>query len=157
MVRDDAHDDTVLSAIAFAAVGELLILCYSTASPSDAEWDVWIEREKRMAHRAVLVSTEGGSPNARQRARVAEATDTKGATRPPLALLTDSAAIRSIMTAFGWILGKHQPMKAFPRSALDEAMAWLGVPVPVDRVRPVVARLHASLVEAAQGARRSRG
>src|SRR6185312_1703741 len=108
MPRQD-FDDTVLTTLAFAAVGDLLVLCYTTAPPSDADWNVWIDREKRMEHRAILVSTEGGSPDARQRARVAQETDTKGAPRPPLALMTDSAAVRSVMTAFSWILGKNTP------------------------------------------------
>jgi hypothetical protein len=146
MTLDDPRDDTVLETLAFAAVGELLVLCHSIASPSDHDWDFWIEREKRKEHRALLISTHGGAPNSRQRARLAEAS-AKKVLRPPVALLTDSALIRSVMTAFAWVLGKRQPMSAFPPTGIDEALSWLGVTVRIERVQAVMARLHSGLAK----------
>jgi hypothetical protein len=148
MAIDDPRDDTVLESIAFTGVEGLLVLCHSSASPSDEEWDAWIARESRGDHRGILISTEGGAPNSRQRSRVADKTGNRGSVRPPVALLTDSAIIRSVMTAFAWILGKDQPMKAFPRTALDEAVAWLGADVRPAPVRAAVSRLQVALSRA---------
>jgi hypothetical protein len=145
MPLDESSPDTVLPSLAFTAVDSLLVLCYLQASPTDADWDVWIAREKRMEHRGLLIWTDGGSPNARQRARVAAETDAGAQLRPPVALLTDSMAIRAIMTAFAWLLGSAQPMKAFPRAACDEAVMWLRVPAPPALVRSAVLRLNAAL------------
>jgi hypothetical protein len=145
MAIDDPRDDTVLESIAFTAVDGLLVLCHSSASPSDEEWDVWIARQAPGEHRGILISTEGGAPNSRQRSRVAEKTSSRGGVRPPVALLTDSAIIRSVMTAFAWILGKDQLMKAFPRMAVAEAVEWLGADVPTAPVRAAVSRLHGAL------------
>jgi len=148
MALDEPQDDTVLESIAFASVDDLLVLCHSTVSPSDQEWETWIAREARGEHRGILISTEGGAPNSRQRSRVAEKTGKRAGVRPPVALLTDSAIIRSVMTAFAWILGSEQPMKAFPRTAIDEAVTWICPDLLPARVRPVVSRLHASLAQA---------
>lgn len=145
MPVDASSNDTVLDTIAFTAVDELLILCYLQASPSDAEWDVWLARERRMEHRALLVWTDGGAPNARQRARVAAETGHGLAARPSVALLTDSVVIRSVMTAFTWVLGPAHPIKAFPREAVDQALQWLGVHAQPTRVRSAISRLNAAL------------
>jgi hypothetical protein len=147
MALDDPRDDTVLETLAFTAVGGVLVLCHTSADPSDDEWETWIDRERRHEHRAILIATRGGAPNSRQRARVAEATGQKSGRRPPVALLTDSAVTRSVMTAFGWILGAHAPMKAFPTTALEEAVSWLAVTVRPETVRAVMARLQASLLK----------
>ncbi len=140
--------DTVLRTIAFAAVDEILVLVHSSADPSDAEWEAWIERERRRTHRALLISTAGGAPNSRQRARVAEATPYARGQRPPVALLTDSAVTRHVMTAFAWILGAEHPMRAFPRGAIVDAVAWLGAAPSVDRVKSTIQRLHAEVARA---------
>jgi hypothetical protein len=145
MPLDDPRSDTVLRTIAFAAVDSLLILCHTSAPPSDAEWDTLIAYEVGHPQRGLLISTDGGAPNSRQRARVAEARRGMIDAKRPVALLTDSAVTRSIMTAFAWILGQEHPMKTFPRDGLDEAVSWLGVEVPPARVRPVMERLHTSL------------
>lgn len=145
MPVDDSSNDTVLDTIAFTAVDDLLVLCYLRASPSDAEWDVWLARERPMEHRALLVWTDGGAPNARQRARVASETGHGLATRPPVALLTDSMVIRSVMTAFTWVLGAAHPIKAFPREAIDAALEWLPVRPQPTRVRAAIARLNTAL------------
>jgi hypothetical protein len=144
-MAEDSPEDTVLDTIAFTSVDGLLVLCHSSAAPSDEEWETWIARESRYEHRGILISTEGGAPNSRQRSRVADKAPKRGGLRPPVALLTDSAIIRSVMTAFAWILGKEQPMKAFPRTGIDDAAQWLDPKIPPQRLRLAVTRLHSSL------------
>lgn len=143
-----AESDTVLPSLAFAAVGELLVLCYGPGDPSDADFDVWLVRERRMEHRALLIHTAGGSPNAKQRARVAETVGPRGALRPPVVLLSDSLAARTIMTAFTWLLGSAHPMRAFPPDALPDALVWLGVGTTAPTTREAIARLQSGIARA---------
>jgi hypothetical protein len=143
-------NDTVLRTLAFTAEQDLLVLCHTSEPPTDAEWETWLTREVRREHRGLLISTDGGAPNSRQRARVAEATAGKGR-RPGVALLTDSAFIRSVMTAFAWMLGKEHPMKTFPRTAVEEAVVWLGVKAEPARARAAVARLQTALGQPTAG------
>ncbi len=142
---DDPRDDTVLTTIAFAAVDDLMVLCHSEDNPSEAEWDRWIATERQGKHRALLVATRGGAPNSKQRARVAEVLGANAAPAPPVALLTDSVALRTLMTAFTWLLGHQHRMKAFPPDAVGEAVAWTAIAVRPERVRAVLERLHAAL------------
>jgi hypothetical protein len=142
---DDPRQDTVLETIAFAAVDDVIVLCHSKANPSDAEWDRWIPYERRGEHKVLLVVTLGGAPNSRQRARVAELLRAKGGSTPPVAILTDSAINRTLMTAFTWLLGRQHQMKAFDLTGVDEAIGWAGVKVRPERVRAVVGRLQAAL------------
>jgi hypothetical protein len=142
---DNPRNDTVLETLAFTAVGELLVLCHSKAHPSDAEWTTWVERERRREHKAILISTDGGAPNSRQRARVAESTPYASGRRPPVALLTDSAVARHVMTAFAWILGNSHSMRVFPRGDVADAVAWLGATSSLDHLRAAIERLHATL------------
>jgi hypothetical protein len=151
MPLEPPPNDTVLRTLAFTAERDLLVLCHTSATPTDQEWETWLAREARHEHRGILIATEGGAPNSRQRARVAEATGGRGRVRPGVALLTDSAFIRSVMTAFAWILGQQHPMKAFPRTAIDEAVVWLGVKAEPARARAAVARLRAALAQPPMG------
>jgi len=144
MATDDAQHDSVLKTMAFTRVGDLLVLCHSSASPSDQEWNSWLERTRGNQHRGMLALTEGGSPNSAQRARVAEIVLTQEQP-PPFVLLTDSTVMRSVMTAFLWLIGSKQPMKALAPSALDEALTWMGVTVSPDRVHAAIARLQLAL------------
>jgi hypothetical protein len=145
MPADTSRNDTVLRTLAFTAEEDLLVLCHTSAPPADEEWETWLVREARREHKGILITTDGGAPNSRQRARVAEATGGKGKPRPGVALLTDSAVVRSVMTAFAWILGQEHPMRAFPRAAIDEAVVWLRVRAEPVRARAAVARLRAAL------------
>jgi hypothetical protein len=144
---DHLRQDTVLETIAFATVEEVLVLCHSKANPSEAEWDVWIPNERRGEHRALLVVTLGGAPNSRQRARVADVIRAKGGAAPPVAILTDSAINRTLMTAFTWLLGRRHEMKAFDLAGVDEAIGWAGVKARPDRVRSAIARLQGALAK----------
>jgi hypothetical protein len=150
---DDPQNDTVLTTMAFAAVDDLLILCHSEDNPSEAEWDRWIATERLRKHRALLVLTRGGSPNSRQRARVAELLGATAGPTPPVALLTDSTVLRTLMTAFTWLLGRQHRMKAFSPEAVEDAVAWTAVEIRPERVRITIRRLQAALT----GARAQRG
>jgi hypothetical protein len=143
--RHDLRDETILDTIAFMFLNDLLILYYSEKNPTDPEWDAWIACVKQRAHSAMLIWSDGGAPNPSQRARLVDGTDAGPAPRPPLALLTDSALVRGMMTAFAWLRGRHQPMKAFPQRELDQALAWLGVSFPSGRVQAELMRLSVTL------------
>ncbi len=142
---DDPRNDTVLTTMAFAAVDDLLVLCHSEDNPTEAEWDRWIATERLRKHRALLVITRGGAPNSKQRARVAEVLGANAGPTPPVALLTDSAVLRTLMTAFTWLLGRQHRMKAFSPEAIDDAVAWTAVDVRAERVRIAIRRLQAAL------------
>jgi hypothetical protein len=144
----EAAGDTVLGTLAFAKVGDLIVLCHSSRDPSDAEWEQWLTREGRREHRALLISTDGGKPNSRQRARVKEATSYPDGQRPPVALLTDSAVARHVMTAFVWLFGESSRVKVFPRAGIVEAAAWLGADGSLAPLRAALQRLHAALARA---------
>lgn len=136
--------------MAFTLVGDLLLLCHSSASPSDQEWGRWVERSRGSEHRGMLAVTEGGSPNSAQRAKVAELV-LQQAKPPPFALVTDSGVMRSVLTAFFWLLGSKQPMKAFAPSELDEALRWMGVTPSQEQVRAAMARLQVALTKPVKG------
>jgi hypothetical protein len=145
MLIDELRHATVRDAIAFVVIDEILVLYYTERDPSDPEWDAWIAQINRREHRAMLILTEGGAPNARQRAKMVRETDYGAALRPPMALLTDSMLLRGMMTAFAWLYGKAQPLRAFPRRRVDEAVAFLGVPVAPERVQAVLEVLSKKL------------
>jgi hypothetical protein len=146
MAVDDARNDVVLKTMAFTLVGDLLLVCHSSAPPTDEEWNRWVERGRATDHRGLLALSDGGAPNSAQRARTAEAVSNLAGEPPPFALLTDSTFMRSVMTAFTWLLGGKQQMKALAPTALDEALAWLGVEVRPERVREAIARLQVALL-----------
>jgi hypothetical protein len=141
---DDPQNDNVLTTMAFAAVDDLLVLCHSEDNPSEPEWDRWLATERLRKHRALLVVTRGGAPNSKQRARVAEVLGANAGPTPPVALLTNSTALRTLMTAFTWLLGHQHRMKAFSPEAVEDA-AWTAVEVRAERVRTAIRRLQAAL------------
>jgi hypothetical protein len=65
-----------------------------------------------------------------------------------VALLTDSAVARHVMTAFAWILGNTHSMKVFPRRDVAEAVGWLRANSSLEQVQAAVERLHATLAAA---------
>lgn len=152
MPVEDSRGDVVLRSMAFTVVGDLLVLCHSKAPPSDEEWEEWIERGRRGAHSGVLVSSAGGAPNSAQRARLSQMVNVMDAP-PPFVLLTESAMVRSVLTAFSWLLTSKQKLKALPPSAVGEAIAWLGVSVPEARVQEALVRLRGALDAAGKGPR----
>jgi hypothetical protein len=151
MSVEDSRSDIVLRSMAFTVVGDLLLLCHSKAPPGDEEWDEWIERGRRGVHRGVLVSSAGGAPNSAQRARLSQMVNVMEAP-PPFVLLTDSAMVRSVLTAFSWLLSSKQKLKALPPGEVAEALSWLGVSASPPRVHEALARLRGALEAASKSA-----
>ena len=145
-MAEDGRRDVVLQSMAFALVGDLLIACHSDAPPADSEWDKWIERGRTGDHVGILVSSEGGAPNSAQRARLSKMVATK-AEPPPFVLLTRSALLRSVLTAFSWLLPSKQRLRALPPDALAEALSWLGVSIPAQHVSDTITRLRGALAK----------
>ena len=149
MPSENLQAEVVLRSMAFELVDDLLVMCLGNTEPSNRDWEQWAERCRRMEHRAILITTAGASPNSRQRARIAEVMEDVERP-PPVALLTDSAVVRHVMTAFSWLLGRKQAIKAFPPTAVLEALQWLGVQLPPARAQEALTRLRSGLASASR-------
>jgi hypothetical protein len=101
-----------------------MVLGHSTNSPSDSEWDTVLEfyasNSKRIQN--IVVVTGGGGPNARQRSAFNQSR-TKLDWNPKTVILSGSAMVRGIVTAFNW--WTSDPMKMFPLENLSEALIHL--------------------------------
>jgi hypothetical protein len=142
MARHEPAAERMLKTLGYVLVDDLLVACVSRSTPSDDDWDEWIARAAKVEYRGMLIATAGGSPNSAQRARLARAINKLPGPRPPVVLLTDSALMRSVMTAFSWLLGSQQPAKALPPSALAEALQWMDIALPPAHVQNVIDRLY---------------
>jgi hypothetical protein len=150
------ESDCVLATLAFGQVEQLIVLCHARVAPSDADWDLWLTHARERRYTALLIWSLGGVPNARQRAQVASTTRSDSLARPRTVLLSDSLAQRHIVTAFGWLLGERQPMRAFAPDDVEAALAWLQVAPPVQHVRATLTRLSLALDAGAESKRASR-
>ncbi len=109
-------------------VGDLLLVVHANASPDAGEWRRFCEiagelRNARGELRALVV-TEGGAPNATQRTLYNEQV---GAKNVRVAVLTDSAAARAVLTAMSWF---NREMRAFAKGDLAGSLAFLRVQEP---------------------------
>lgn len=105
---------------------ELFVLDHGIANPSDAEWNGFIEDVRPLIARTrpkLLIRSQGGAPDASQRARVAEA---YGVEDPDLALLSDSPFAHALVTAFRW-LGLAKRTRVFRYDETDAALDFLAL------------------------------
>lgn len=154
MAPREPASERILKTLGYVLLDDLLVMHLSRATPSEEDWSEWIARSTRMDYRALLIGTSGGAPNSAQRARLADAINKLPMPAPPTVLLTDSALMRSVMTAFSWLFGREQRMKAVPPAALAEALRWLDIALPAERVQSTLQRIGAGLVDARAAARR---
>ena len=82
----------------------LLLTVHGEGAPTDSEWNAYADCAIRNAAstRCIIILSEGGGPNAKQRQRIARADAVK--TLPTLVMST-SSLVRGMVTALGW-LGK---------------------------------------------------
>jgi hypothetical protein len=109
---------------AFAArrVRDTLIFVFGARSPTDGEWDQLIAYYRDAASvRTVqlLVVTEGGNPNAKQRARLKERVDVTGVR---VAIVTASTLARAAGVAVRWF---NPMLRVFAPSELERALDYL--------------------------------
>jgi hypothetical protein len=135
---------TVLKSFAFAQVDDLLLMYLSNSAPGDEDWNIWIERVAHGPHRGMMIQTLEASPTPAQRARLMHANQAAraGAPLPPVAILTDSVIVRTVMRAFSWLARDDQRTQAFAPSKLEPALAWLEVSAPHAHVAPMLERLR---------------
>lgn len=131
----------------FERVGETVVLVHSHESPSDTEWEAYLEFVRATVQSGtqlitgLLVTTFGGSPNAVQRKAVLTAA---GPTTIATCICSDSSVVRGAITAIRWL--SDVPIHALPLRDIDAALQLLSVPVQKQpEVKAVVARLQAQL------------
>jgi hypothetical protein len=96
-------------------------------APDQGEWDASmdsaIEKAESGTIACILVFTDGGAPNPLQRARI---TGSKTFASLPLAVITDSALVRGVLTALNWMGMAGKP---FSTMKVQQALDHLAVPL----------------------------
>jgi hypothetical protein len=106
-------------------IGGLLVFAHSREAPSDTEWEELLALFRFAAEQGgrvrALVYTDGGAPNARQRARL---NALLAGIKPRVALLTASAAARAIGVAVSWF---NPEVRIFAGDEIGPALDHLSV------------------------------
>jgi hypothetical protein len=108
-------------------VGPLVLVVHPARAPLDADWDRFVHFcQVRLAEgpMRMLVLTEGGAPDAMQRAACRVLFE-RGPV--PIAVVTDVRVVRGVVTAIGWF---NPGIRAFAfngGAGFDEALKYLGV------------------------------
>ncbi len=105
----------------------ILVVAHSPQTPSDAEWQAYVDDAERWVQRGelrgALVLTAGGGPTSGQR-RALERMQARIGALPRTAVVTDKLLVRGIVIAIGLF---NANIHAFRPTALDEAMTYLEV------------------------------
>jgi hypothetical protein len=104
--------------------GVIMITVHTKTTPSDEDWDAYLEDVKKQATgiRGVLVYSESAGPTAPQRARISElykALNIKLRT----AIMSGSRLVRGVVTAMSWTLADD--IKSFSTTEFDKAVEYL--------------------------------
>jgi hypothetical protein len=113
-----------MKSMAVAVVDSLFIVAYGASSPTDDEWSSYLGLVQRhgIDRTQQIIFTEGGAPTSAQRRQLAAFLDGRTVS---VAVLSGSACVRVTVTALSWL---NSRIKAFPPSALSEALEFLDVP-----------------------------
>jgi len=111
--------------------GPLIIALHNTQSPSEPEWQSYLNSARANGARQPegkpyrgLVFTDGGAPGAKQRAAFAELMNSYSPT-PVGSVITDSTLVRGVVTAIGWLV---KVPRVFSPSKLADAFLYVGIP-----------------------------
>jgi hypothetical protein len=140
-----------MKTLRFAHAGKFIVLVHNREPPAQAEWDAYIAAltvsRRTLSVLNLLVVTEGGAPNAAQRAQIATA---YGDTPTLTAVCNRSAIVQRVITAVGWITRAR--LRGFDYDDLAGAMDYLAIaPTEHRKIAELVAALQTDL-----GARRVR-
>jgi hypothetical protein len=110
--------------IAIKVMDQLFIVVYGTGNPSDEEWERYLDLVARHGVELTvqLISTDGGEPTGAQRRRL---NAMLGGRMVPVAVVSDKPSVLRTVSVLSWF---NRKIKAFPASALDEALAHLEIP-----------------------------
>jgi regulator of extracellular matrix RemA (YlzA/DUF370 family) len=90
-------------AMAVFRQGRVMVAVHDATPPTEAEWERWVAlvREPAAPVLRLLIETTGqGGPNAKQRKALADATQGLDVR---CAILSDSMAVRGVVTALAWL------------------------------------------------------
>lgn len=131
-----------MKTMAYTAVDRTLVVVYGHEDPTESEWNAYLAFV--LAHGVEgtmqLVVTDGGEPSRAQADRLRVLL---GGRRVPVAVLTSSPRVRLLVTALSWV---NRGIRAFPRSGLREAIAYLEIPASrIDVLTRTILDLRAEL------------
>jgi hypothetical protein len=112
--------------LSFQADGRLVVILHGAQSPSDFEWDKflnWLRELGPHRERRVVIFSLGGGPDGGQRKKLTDLTKQLGEPAPA-ALLTSSALMQNVGKVLALFI---RTMKVFPFGAEGEAFAFLGL------------------------------
>jgi hypothetical protein len=135
--------------VAIKVIDRLFLVVYGAANPTDEEWDEYLDLVKRhgVERTMQLIFTEGGEPSAPQRRVLNELL---GGRTVPVAVVSGSVRVRGTVTALSWF---NRKIRAFPPSALRDAVAYLEI--PVSRTELIEREMRKLRLELGQGDRAS--
>jgi hypothetical protein len=119
-----------MDCMGFRVVGNVHLIVVGEKNPTVADWNAYVHAvqiEERnglniTAQMRTLVFSDGGGPNAAQRKLAADVLNGRST---PVAIVTNSAIMRGVMTALRWF---NPQASAFAPSELSDAMAFLQIP-----------------------------
>ena len=118
---------------AFKLVHNVGICVHNARNPNKEEWDSYLEMSLAIKNAAgddfsrfrQLVFSDGGGPNAAQRAASADlAKGVKGADKLKVGVVSRSMVVRGIVTTFRWA---GFPLRSFAPEQLAQAFSFLAV------------------------------
>lgn len=112
------------SVLKFGKSGQTLVIVHSAESPTDLEWDVWIERMGQDDYKNILISSLGGGPTAKQRRKTNKFW--RGRRLPRFAVVTTSRFVVGTVAAFNWFLDDQ--LKPFHPDNIRAALDYIEVP-----------------------------
>ena len=133
---------TLLPTLGYALVGDLLLYRSRGESPSDADWDSWLERVAVPDFANLLVYTTGGVPSAGQRSRLADRWKRGGRPNPHIAIVTDAALVRAVAGAISWLIGGMGGPRFFAPEEIAQAVASLGGQTAASEVESLLRALQ---------------
>lgn len=116
-------------------VGDVLVVAHGRGSPSDERWKELVFAASKplpdggrspKAWAAVLIYSLGGMPTVTQRSKLGSMVTVTGAA-PPVALVTESAVARGVLTAVRWIFPAMRAIHAYAPEHRASALRSLGL------------------------------
>jgi hypothetical protein len=106
--------------------GPVAVALHTSTPPSKAEWSEWMRlvRTIPLEQLHILVFTDGGAPNTVQRG---EFTDHLAGRAAPIAVVSSTLVVRSIVTAISWF---NPQIKVFAPADASSAMQFVNIAPP---------------------------